>query len=153
MFLLAVDAGLHVGYALFDISTSTLLWYRSHNYGAMVRLRRGASTLIASQPDLAMVVVEGGGSVAGPWQKAADFHHIPYCQINAEKWRQDLLYDREQRSGSQAKRAAQQYAAQTISTANAPNHYNQLRHDAAEAILVGEWALRHCQHLFLSAKE
>jgi hypothetical protein len=106
--------------------------------------------LIAAQPDLALVVVEGGGSVAEPWQKAADFHRIPYCQIPAERWRQDLLYAREQRSGSQAKRAAQQHASQTIADANAPNHFNQLRHDAAEAILVGEWALRHCQHLFLS---
>ena len=152
MYILAVDAGLRVGYALFDIPTATLQWYRSHNYGALARLRRGAATLIAAQPDLALVVVEGGGSVAEPWQKAADFQRIPYCQIPAERWRQDLLYDRQQRSGSQAKRAAQQHAAQTIADAQAPNHFNQLRHDAAEAILVGEWALRHCQHLFLSDK-
>lgn len=152
MYILAVDAGLRVGYALFDIPSATLQWYRSHNYGAFARLRRGAATLIAAQPDLALVVVEGGGSVAEPWQKAADFHGIPYCQIPAERWRQDLLYDREQRSGSQAKRAAQQYASQTITNAHAPNHFNQLRHDAAEAILVGEWALHHCQHLFLPEK-
>ena len=132
MYILAVDAGLRVGYALFDIPTATLQWYRSHNYGALARLRRGAATLIAAQP--------------------ADFHRIPYCQIPAERWRQDLLYDREQRSGSQAKRAAQQHASQTIADAQAPNHFNQLRHDAAEAILVGEWALRHCQHLFLPEK-
>jgi cytochrome c1 len=49
-----------------------------------------------------------------------------------------LLYDRQQRSGSQAKRAAQHHASQTIADANAPNHFNQLRHDAAEAILVGD---------------
>jgi hypothetical protein len=87
MYILAVDAGLRCGYALFDIPTATLQWYRSHNYGAFTRLRRGAATLIAAQPDLALVVVEGGGTVAEPWQKAAEFHRIPYCQIPAERWR------------------------------------------------------------------
>lgn len=143
MKLLAVDAGLHCGYAMFDIATSALLWYRSHNYGSLARLRRGAATLIGQELPIAMLVIEGGGAVAEPWCKTADYHQIPTEQIYAEQWRVDVLYAREQRSGADAKRAAMHYAQQSMQTAKQTYHYNQIRHDAAEAILIGEWALQY----------
>lgn len=143
MKLLAIDAGLHCGYAMFDIATATLLWYRSHNYGSIARLRRGAATLIAEHLPIAFVVVEGGGAVAEPWCKAAAFQRIPIELIHAEMWRVDTLYAREQRSGADAKRAALHYAHQSMATAKQTYHYNQVRHDAAEAIMIGEWALQY----------
>lgn len=143
MKFLAVDAGLHCGYAMFDLITMELLWYRSHNYGMQTRLRRGVSTLIAQEIPIAAVVIEGGGAIAEPWLKTAHFHHIPVFQIHAAQWRVDLLHAREQRSGSQAKKAAQQYAQTRMTNAKTGYHYNQVRHDAAEAILIGEWALQY----------
>jgi len=141
MKLLAIDAGLHCGYAMFDLASTSLLWYRSHNYGQLARLRRGVSTLVSQELPIAVMVVEGGGNVAEPWLKVADFHCIPLVQIHAEAWRSDILYAREQRSGAEAKRAAQHYAQQRMEHAKVAYHYNQVRHDAAEAILIGEWAI------------
>lgn len=143
MKLLAIDAGLHCGYAMFDISTTTLLWYRSHNYGSTARLKRGAATLIAQELPISILVIEGGGAVAEPWCKTATFYHIPVEQIYAEQWRADILHAREQRTGADAKRAAVHYAHQSMAAAKRTYHYNHVRHDAAEAILIGEWALQY----------
>ena len=142
MKLLAVDAGLHCGYAMFDLLSATLLWYRSHNYGQQARLRRGVATLVGQEMPIAVIVVEGGGAVAEPWLKVADFHRIPLIQIHAHQWRADILHAREQRSGADAKRATQQYAQISMGNAKVAYHYNQVRHDAAEAILIGEWAMQ-----------
>ena len=143
MKLLAVDAGLHCGYAMFDLSSAELLWYRSHNYGMQARLRRGAATLIDQELPIAAIVIEGGGTVAEPWIKTAQYNRIPVFQIHAAQWRTDVLHAREQRSGAQAKKAAQQHAQARMTHAKTGYHYNQVRHDAAEAILIGEWALQY----------
>lgn len=145
MKLLAVDAGLHCGYAMFDIATATLLWYRSHNYGALARLRRGAATLIAQELPIDVVVLEGGGAIADPWRKSAEFHGIQVVQIYAEQWRHDVLYARERRSGASAKRAALAHAQTSMAHAKSQYHSDHTRYDAVEAIMIGEWALQYCE--------
>ncbi len=135
--LLAVDAGLRCG----------LAWY-----GADGRLQRYRSTHFPRRRDLHAVawrllgdgvthlVIEGGGGPADPWLKAAARRDLRVRQIGAEAWRAALLLDREQRSGSRAKAAADPLARAIIEWSGAPRP-TTLRHDVAEAILVGLWGV------------
>ncbi|KAB8140930.1 hypothetical protein F8S13_22070 [Chloroflexia bacterium SDU3-3] len=137
--LLAIDLGLRTGLALYG-EDGRLRWYRSHNFGAASRLRKGAPTIVGEVPDLAWLVIEGGGQLATPWEREATRRGLGLRQIGAETWRQVLLYDREQRSGAQAKLAADDLARRVIAWSGA-SQPTALRHDAAEAILVGLWAV------------
>jgi hypothetical protein len=137
--LLAIDLGLRAGLALYR-ADGRLAWYRSHNFGAPSRLRRGVATLIDELPGLAVLVVEGGGDLALIWERAAQRRGLRYIQIAAERWRERLLYAREQRSGEQAKQHADEIARRVIIWSGAPRP-TALRHDAAEAILVGLWGV------------
>ena len=66
--LLAVDLGLRTGLALFG-EDGRLRWYRSQNFGSTPRLRRGAHGIFVANPEVAVVVLEGGGPLAGLWEK------------------------------------------------------------------------------------
>ena len=137
--LLAIDLGLRAGFALYG-DDGRLRWYRSHNFGAAARLRKGVPSILAEQADLAWIVIEGGGELATPWLREAERRKLGLKQIGAETWRGALLYDREQRSGVAAKRHADLLARRVIDWAHAPRP-TALRHDAAEAILIGLWAV------------
>ncbi len=63
-------------------------------------------------------------------------------RIAAERWRQELLYAREQRNGAQAKQRAAELARRIIEWSAAPRP-TSLRHDAAEAIAIGFWGVLH----------
>jgi hypothetical protein len=139
MQLLAIDLGLRAGLALYG-SDGRLVSYRSHNFGSLARLRRGAHTILGEQPELAWLVLEGGGNIAEVWQREAERRRLRTLQIGAETWRQRLLYPREQRSGLQAKHSADELARRVIAWSGAPRP-TSLRHDAAEAIMVGLWGV------------
>jgi hypothetical protein len=115
--LLAVDLGLKTGLALFEDS-GKLLWYRSHNFGTTERLRQGVPGILDGIPDLAVLVIEGGGNLATVWEKEAFRRDITLYRIGAAEWRKLFLYSREQRSGPEAK------------------------HHAGE-IMIGLWGLLH----------
>jgi hypothetical protein len=117
-----------------------LCWYRSHNFGSVARLRRGAHGVLASLPQLAWLVLEGGGTLADIWVRAAERQQIPVRQISAETWRQQFLYSREQRHGRQAKGQAEILARRVIAWSQA-RRPTSLRDDAAEAILIGLWGV------------
>ncbi len=136
--LLAVDVGLKTGLALYS-DDGRLSWYRSKNYGATSRLKRDVSNILHNVSDIQLLVIEGGGVLAMIWEHEAVRREIPFRQINAEQWRQKLLYPREQMSGLQAKHHAQDRARQIIIWSGLPRP-TSLRHDAAEAILIGMWA-------------
>ncbi len=136
--LLAVDLGLKTGLALYG-DDGKLRWYRSKNYGSAARLKRGVHTLLNSVPDISQIVMEGGGTLALIWQREAERRSIPVRQINAEKWRQKLLYPREQTTGLQAKHYAGDFARRVIAWSGI-SRPSSLRHDTAEAILIGFWA-------------
>ncbi|MBC8414269.1 MAG: hypothetical protein ISR96_04655 [Nitrospira sp.] len=137
--LLAVDAGLRAGLALYS-RNGRLCWYRSKNFGTNASLKRGAHALLGSIPDLKMIVIEGGGTHAVIWEREALRRKLGVKMIHAGVWRQKLLYPREQKSGQDAKHFADDLARRTIEWSEITRP-TSLRHDAAEAILIGLWAV------------
>ncbi|MBO6573950.1 MAG: hypothetical protein JJ896_00915 [Rhodothermales bacterium] len=137
--LLAVDLGLRTGLAAYG-PDGRLLWYRSRNYGSRSRLRSAAASLLREYRETTHLVVEGGGDLAVPWQKAAERAGVVPQFLDAHTWRTVLLLPREQRSGALAKQAADRLARKVIAWSGATRP-TSLRHDAAEAILVGLWAV------------
>ena len=149
--LLAVDLGLKTGLALFK-DTGKLLWYRSHNFGTTERLRRGVPGILDGIPDLAALVIEGGGNLATVWEKEAERRGIALYRIDAGEWRRMFLYSREQRSGPEAKKHTGELARKVIAWAEASSP-TSLRHDAAEAIMIGLWGLLRMGWLVALPKE
>jgi hypothetical protein len=137
--LLAVDLGLSTGLALYG-QDGRLRWYRSKHFGSTTRLRRGVRRMLADIPHLSRLVVEGSSPLANIWLREADRRHLTARQISAEDWRRVLLYPRQQRSGQQAKRTADEIARRIIDWSDAPRP-TTLRHDTAEAILIGLWGV------------
>jgi hypothetical protein len=139
--LLAVDLGLKTGLALFGDS-GKLVWYRSHNFGTTERLKRAVHGILNGIPGLTALVIEGGGNLAVVWEKAAMQSGIAVCRVDAATWRQVFLFPREQRTGVDAKRHAIDMARRIIGWSGAVRP-TSLRHDAAEAILIGLWGVVH----------
>jgi len=137
--LLAVDLGVRTGLALYG-RDGRLKWYRSRNFGTIQRLRRGVSAVLDGISDIDRLVLEGGGELAEIWEREAIRRALPVIKINAELWRKEFLYPREQRSGRDAKQKAGEMARLVIlwSGVRKPT---SLRHDAAEAILAGLWGV------------
>jgi hypothetical protein len=137
--LLAVDAGIRAGLASYG-GDGRLRWYRSRNYGSRSRLRKAARGLLRETPDLSMVVVEGGGPPADAWLREAERAGVEARRVDARVWRERLLLPRDRRSGVVAKEQADRLARRVIDWSGAPRP-TSLRHDAAEAILVGLWGV------------
>lgn len=137
--LLAVDAGIRAGLALYNMEAK-LLWYESHNYGNRPALRRAVQSFLQKYPTIAWLIIEGGGPVADIWKNQAKKLFIKIRQIDAEKWRSELFYNKERRTGSLAKQNADALARKVINYSGLPLP-KALRHDAAEAILIGFWGL------------
>jgi hypothetical protein len=138
-YLLAVDGGLRTGLALFARDGS-LLWYRSHHLANRAHLKRAVRQILGDLPGLQWLAVEGGGTLAEIWLKEAERRGIAAQRVQAERWRAALLLPRQQRSGRQAKQVADDLARSIIARSGAARP-TALRHDAAEAILIGWWAL------------
>ncbi|MHC1775633.1 MAG: hypothetical protein AB9834_09490 [Lentimicrobium sp.] len=139
-FLLAVDAGVKTGLALYG-KTTGLVWYRSHNMGSLSSLRKAAAHLVNSIGRLSVIVVEGGGPVAEAWKKAGVRSGLQIIITDAGEWRKELLYAREYRNSAAAKQSALALVRQIIEKSEAPSK-NSPTHDAAEAILIGLWGCR-----------
>lgn len=137
--LLAIDLGIRTGLALYG-QDGKLRWYRSQNFGTTTRLRRGVHTLLHEIPDVTWLIMEGGGTLATIWEREATRYNIAVRQISAETWRTTLLHPREQRRGHEAKHHADTLARRVIEWSGA-RRPTSLRHDAAEAILIGLWGV------------
>jgi hypothetical protein len=137
--LFAVDVGLRTGLALFG-ADGRLVSYRSQNFGTPARLKRAAFGLLLDLPDLRWLILEGGGQLADVWKRAGERRGVTVLQIGAERGRERLLYDRERRSGEAAKAHAGEFARRVIDWSDAPRP-TSLRHDAAEAIVIGLWGV------------
>lgn len=136
--LLAVDAGLRTGLALFS-REGRLVWCRSHNLGNPARLKKAAARIIFELDGLHYLVVEGGGRLADIWAQAASRRGIPCQQVQAQTWREAFLLPRERSSGRKAKDAACRLAVEIMrGECPAPTVPG---HDASEAVLIGLWAL------------
>ena len=137
--LLAVDLGVRTGLALFG-EDGRLRWYRSQNFGNAARLRRAVPALLDEAGEVGYLVVEGGGALAQAWAREAAARQIEVVWVTAEEWRQLLFYPREHRTGEMAKKRAEEMARKVIEWSGARKP-TSLRHDAAEAILVGLWGV------------
>ncbi|HPG32561.1 MAG: hypothetical protein H6541_10185 [Lentimicrobiaceae bacterium] len=139
-FLLAIDAGVKTGLALYQ-KPDTLIWYRSHNMGSVSSLRKAAYSLLHSLENLKVIIVEGGGPVALAWTKEAQKLQIRAVLTDAGDWRKEVLLPREQRNGIIAKQTAIRLAESLIHQSEADSK-NTPTHDAAEAILIGLWGCK-----------
>jgi|GEM_PF-118513 len=137
--LLAVDLGLRTGLALFR-AEGRLIWYRSQHFANRAALRRGVQGILNAQGDLDSLVLEGGGAIADVWIHAAELRGIPIRQISAEDWRADLFHPKDTQGRDRSKRSADALARRVIEWSRAPRA-TSLRHDAAEAIGIGFWAV------------
>jgi hypothetical protein len=137
--LLAVDLGLRTGLALYG-QEGHLLWYRSQHYGTRTALRRGVHGLLGAIPDLARLVLEGGGPIADIWVREAQRRGLSVRQISAEDWRARLFRPRDQQGRDRSKSSADDLARRVIEWSGAARP-TSLRHDAAEAILIGLWGV------------
>lgn len=135
--LLAVDLGVRTGLACVG-EDGRVRWYRSRNFGNAARLRRAIPAVLREIPDLVRLVVEGGGPLLKPWLDEGERHGLVVRAIGAEAWRLPFLLPREQRTGVEAKRVADRLARELIAWSDAPRP-TSLRHDAAEAVMIGVW--------------
>jgi hypothetical protein len=135
--LLAVDLGLRCGWATFD-GDGRLLAYGSRHFGNRTALRKAIPRILGEYPQLGLLVIEGGGDLFVPWEKEAARRSIAVKQVMGEEWRRQILLPRQQTSGKDAKAAADGLAREVIERSGAKRP-TSLRHDAAEAILVGTW--------------
>ena len=139
--LIAVDVGVRTGLACFG-DDGRLRWYHSQNFGNAARLRRALPGLLAEPRDLTRLVLEGGGVLADAWEHEGERHGLDIIRVAAETWRPVFMLPREQRSGVQAKEVAGRLARIVIAWSGAKRP-TSLRHDAAEAILIGLWGVLH----------
>jgi transposase len=137
--LLAVDVGVRTGLAVYR-DDGRLIWYRSRNFGAAARLKRAIPALLHEAFDPEYVVLEGGGPLADHWATTSEKHGSHVRRVSAEEWRSAFLLPRDQRSGEQAKRVADGLARRVVEWSDAARP-TSLRHDAAEAILIGLWGV------------
>ena len=135
--LLAVDLGVRTGFACWG-DDARLRWYRSRNFGSAARLRRAIPALLDEVPDLALLVLEGGGPLADAWAHEGARRHLTVQRVSAEDWRAFFLLPREHGSSAQMKAVAGRLARHAIVFGEGPKP-TSLRHDAAEAILIGLW--------------
>jgi hypothetical protein len=136
--LLAVDLGLRCGWAAFA-KDGRLLAYGSRHFGSRATLRKAVPQILDLYPSLSLLVIEGGGDLFVPWEKEAARRSIPVKQVSGEEWRKTILLPWQRRTGKDAKAAADGVAREVIERSGAKRP-TSLRHDAAEAILVGAWA-------------
>jgi hypothetical protein len=136
--LLAVDVGVRTGFARYG-DDGRLRWYGSRNFGSAARLRR-AIPAILDEPGLAHLVLEGGGPLAERWELEGTRRALDVHRVSAEAWRAHFLLPRERRSGEQAKLVADRVARRVVEWSGLARP-TSMRHDAAEAILVGLWGV------------
>ncbi len=137
--LLAVDLGLRTGLAFYG-ADGRLVWYRSQHFGTRAALRRGAHGLLDNNPGVSHLVLEGGGPIAEIWAREAGRRGLSLWQIAAEDWRGRFLDPRDQQGRDRSKLTADILARRVIEWSGAPRP-TSLRHDAAEAILIGLWGV------------
>ena len=137
--LLAVDLGLSTGFACYERS-GRLVRVGSRRFGSRTQLRGGAEALLREIGDVEVVVLEGDRDLAALWAARAHRRGAGTLTVTPERWRAALLHPRERRSGAEAKRAARRLATEVATELGAAPR-TALRHDAAEAVLIGLWGL------------
>lgn len=122
-------------------SRGEMLWFRSQNFGNKARLKKAIPWVLNLEDEMDYIVIEGGGPLRKIWDAQLEKRHIDVMHIMAEDWRSELLLDREQRKGKKAKMYAIQYAENFL-IKTAAKKTSTLNVNAAEAILIGIWAMK-----------
>lgn len=135
--LLAVDLGLRTAWALYD-TEGHLVGFQSRNFGNRTRLKAGIPSIVRGLPAIDVVVAEGDARLGRLWFDCRSTWETEL--VYAEKWRGDLLCQRQRRSGPVAKEAALEMAARVIRD-DGCGWSTSLNDDSAEAILLGYWAV------------
>jgi len=136
--LIAIDLGYRTGIAVFS-SDGRLEWARSHHFGGISQLRRGSGQIL-DEVKPSHLVAEGDRRLYETWCGAAERFRSDCQLVGAEIWRKRLLLPREQRTGALAKKSAHRLAYGVIKWSGVRRPHT-LRHDAAEAILLGLWGV------------
>ena len=141
--LLAVDLGLRMGLAYFD-ERGQLRWYRSQHVGKRAQLKGAIWDQLGKLPSLDHLIVEGDRALGQLWARAAAkrFEQVSVWCVGAEDWRQETFWAAQRRSGQAAKASALVLAHEVIRASPWAPNPTALRHDAAEAVLLGAWAVR-----------
>jgi hypothetical protein len=138
--LMSVDLGVKTGVAFFN-SQGKLLWHKSQNFGNKVRLKKGIPYLLETEDPVDYLIIEGGGPLVKIWDNVLIKRNIEVIHIMADEWRHELLFNREQRSGKQAKEMALRYARNVVDNMGLKK-IAVVNNDAAEAILIGLYAMQ-----------
>ena len=138
--LVAVDLGVRTGIAVFG-GDGRLVSVGSRNLGSRGRLRQVATALRRELERVDALVLEGDRSLAPAWRGVFEPRGTEVVLVEAERWRRALLHPRERRDARTAKASAQGLADIAVSALSA-HPVGRLRHDAAEAVLIGVWGLR-----------
>lgn len=138
--IMAIDLGLRFGVAVYD-GQGRLVRYGSQHIATRGKLKRAIYGILRQVEGLELLVLEGDRALAELWARAAEKQGVEVIVTSAEVWREVLLIPRERRSGAQAKASADTLAREIIERSGAPKP-TALRHDAAEAIAIGWWAVR-----------
>ncbi|MBU1219765.1 hypothetical protein KKF34_05725 [Myxococcota bacterium] len=139
-YLLAVDLGLKTGLALFD-NRGTLLWYRSHNVGSRANLKRAVHTILRQLTSLKYIYVEGDRALGEIWKKEGTKVGATLTFVSPETWREVFMYERQMEDSKTAKETAVKMATRAVALLSPNKSPIPLRHDTAEAILLGVYAI------------
>jgi len=135
--ILAVDLGLRAGFAFLSVA-GEVLWCRSQHFANRSAIGRASWGVLQSCPAAGWVVVEGERALANAWRRAALKRGLGFCRVDAGQWRAERWPQGAQRSGAWAKAQAVQEATALLRRQGRPA-VQPLRHDTAEAVLIGLW--------------
>jgi len=141
--LLAVDLGLRTATVVLD-GKGELLDVHDWRFTDHPQLE-GALQGILCNHSITHVVVEGSDvKLVRIWRKAVEKYSpdLPFARVVAEDWRDALLLPKERKNKQSAKDAAVLIAKQFWNKKLEHESKAKLTKDAAEAILVGQYAIR-----------
>ncbi len=142
--VLAVDLGLRLGLALWD-DQGALHWARSQHFGSRDAMRRGAWAIIRDAGPLTALALEGDRALGEVWERAArkQWPQVIVLKTGARGWREAMMTPSQlSLTSAKLKALAGQLAREAWRDHGASKGPTALRHDAAEAVLLGLWALR-----------
>jgi hypothetical protein len=135
--LLAVDLGLRLGVAVYG-PDGRLERYRSQHYASRGKLKDAVYGIMSEAPGIEVLVLEGDRGLGELFARLARKRGARVIRTDAHQWRRALMPPRDRRSGAGAKETADGLARAVIDWSGAKRP-TSLRHDAAEAILIGLW--------------
>ena len=141
--LLAVDLGLRTATVVLN-GKGDILDVQDWRFTDHPQLE-GALQGILHNHTITHVVVEGSDvKLVRIWRKAIETYNpdLPFARVMAEDWRESFLLPKERKNTQAAKDAAVLIAKQFWIKKLEHNSKSKLTKDAAEAILVGQYAIR-----------